>query len=213
MAYTPITTMFNTQYNTPFSTTVLSPLTPISVTPVRSVSPLSPLSYSVGTIPTITQSVVANTNPLTVVTPIGPILTTLRQPYVVEIDTGMDNNYYVQRDVTRYLLFKTLDNWIFNDFPSVLKYLVIDKDKVRIVKNDAEKERNEISKNSSKENEMKVDWIENNILGETEMKDILKRIMIELGLKYYELPHRESLVMEVVEKYLKKKLRNRVEGQ
>jgi hypothetical protein len=124
----------------------------------------------------------------------------------------MDNNYYVQRDITRYLLYKTLDKWIFNEFPSILKYLVVEKDTVRVVKNEAEKEKNEISKNSSKENEMKADWIEENILGEDEMKDILRRIMIELGIKFYELPHRESLVMDVVEKYLKKKLRNKMEA-
>ena len=206
MAYTPITTMFNTPFS---STTVFSPLTPLTIRPV---SPLSPLSFSVGPIPTITQSVVTSTNPLTVVTPIGPIITAVRPSYVVDIDTGMDNNYYVQRDITRYLLYKTLDKWIFNEFPSILKYLVVEKDTVRVVKNEAEKEKNEISKNSSKENEMKADWIEENILGEDEMKDILRRIMIELGIKFYELPHRESLVMDVVEKYLKKKLRNKMEA-
>jgi hypothetical protein len=206
MAYTPITTMFDTPFS---STTVLSPLTPLTITPV---SPLSPLSVSIRSIPTITQSVVTSTNPLTIVTPIGPVLHT-RPSYLVDIDTGMDDNYYVQRDVTKYLLYKTLDKWIFNEFPSVLKYLVVDKDSIKLVKNEAEKEKNEISKNTAKENEMKSDWIEENILGETEMKDILKRIMNELGLKWYELPHRESLVRDVVEKYIKKKLRNKMEGQ
>ncbi len=214
MAYTPITTMFNSPLST--STTILSPLTPVTIRPV---SPLSPLSVSIPSplspfspISTITQSVITNNNPLTVVTPIGPIVTAVRPSYIVDIDTGMDDNYYVQRDVTKYLLYKTLDKWIFNEFPSVLKYLVVEKDSVRVVKNEAEKEKNELSKNSSKENEMKADWIEEHILGEEEMKEVLKRIMIELGIKFYELPHRESLVMEVVEKYLKKKLRNKMES-
>lgn len=211
MAYTPITTMFNSPLST--STTVLSPLTPFSVRPV---SPLSPLSVSLPTplspFSTITQSVVTNTNPLRIVTPIGPVITTIRPSYIVDIDTGMENNYYVQRDITRYLLYKTLDKWIFDEFPSVLKYLVVEKDSVRVVKNEAEKEKNDFSKDSSKENEMKADWIEHHILGEDEMKEILRRIMIELGIKFYELPHREALVIEVVEKYLKKKLRNKMES-
>jgi len=219
MAYAPITTMFNSPLST--STTILSPLTPYTVRPV---SPLSPLSVSLPSplsplstlstfspISTITQSIVTNNNPLTVVTPVGPVITTLRPSYIVDIDTGMDNNYYVQRDVTKYLLYKTLDKWIFDEFPSVLKYLVVEKDSVRVVKNEAEKEKNDLSKNSSKENEMKSDWIEQHILGEDEMKEVLRRIMIELGIKFYELPHREALVMEVVGKYLKKKLRNKME--
>lgn len=210
MAYTPITTMFNSPLSA--STTVFSPLTSFTVRPV---SPLSPLSVSLPTpyspISTVTQSVVTNTNPLTVVTPIGPVITTLRPSYVVDIDTGMDNNYYVQRDITKYLLYKTLDKWIFNEFPSVLKYLVVENNTVKLVKNEAEKDKNDISKNTAKENELKVDWIEENILGEEEMKEVLKKIMYELGIKFYDLPHRESLVMEVVEKYIKKKLRNKIE--
>lgn len=219
MAYTPITTMFNspinTLFNSPFSTstTILSPLTPYSVRPV---SPLSPLSVSIpnhfSPISTITQSIITNNNPLTVVTPIGPIINTIRPSYIVDIDTGMEDNYNVQRDITKYLLYKTLDKWIFNEFPSVLKYLVVEKDSIRIVKNETEKENNDISKNSSAENEMKVDWIENNIFGEEEMKGVLKRIIIELGIKFYDLPHRENIVMEVVEKYLKKKLRKHMES-
>lgn len=211
MTYTPLTTLFNSPLST--STTILSPLTPFTVRPV---SPLSPLSVSLPTpfspISTITQSVITNNNPLTVVTPVGPVITTLRPSYIVDIDTGMEDNYYVQRDITRYLLYKTLDKWIFDEFPSILKYLVVEKDSVRVVKNEAEKEKNDLSKNSSKENEMKADWIERHILGEDEMKEVLKRIMNELGIKFYELPHREGLVMEVVEKYLKKKLRNKIES-
>ncbi len=208
MAYTPITTMFNSPLST-VSTTILSPLTPYTVRPV---SPLSPLSVSVP-ISTISQSVITNNDPLTVVTPIGPIFNTIRPSYIVDIDTGMDNNYHVQRDITRYILFKTLDKWIYDEFPSVLKYLVVENNTVKVVKSEAEKEKNDISKNTSKENELKADWIEQNILGEDEMRDVLKRIMLELGLKLYELPHRESLVMDVIEKYLKKKLRNKMESK
>ena len=105
MAYTPITTMFNSPYSN-VSTTVLSPLTPYTIKPV---SPLSPLSVSIplspiSTMSTISQSVITNNNPLTVVTPIGPIVTAIKPSYVVDIDTGMEDNYYVQRDITQYLL-------------------------------------------------------------------------------------------------------------
>ena len=203
MAYTPVSTMFNTPYST---TTVLSPLTPLSVTPLSPASPVLTFSSAVS------QSVIVKNDPLTIVTPIGPQLITTRPKYIVDIDTGMEDNYIVQKDVTKYLLYKTLDKWIFTEFPSVLKYLVVDNKKVRVVKSEAEKEKNEISKDSEEDSEAKSDWIEENILDESAMRSILIRIMKELGLKWYELPHRESLVMDVVEKYIKKKLRNKLEG-
>jgi len=202
MAYTPISTMFNTPYST---TTVLSPLTPLSVTPLSPASPV--LTFN-----SVSQSVIVKDNPLTIVTPIGPQIMTTRPTYVVDIDTGMNDNYIVQKDVTKYLQYKTLDKWIFTEFPSVLKYLVVDGKKVRVVKSESEKEKNEVSKDSEDDLEEKADWIEENILTESAMREILIRIMRELGLKWYELPHRESLVMDVVEKYIKKKLRNKMEG-
>lgn len=218
MAYTPVSTMFNTPYG---SATVLSPLTPLSVSPVspvstirtfspvtttiRSISPLSPLS-------TISQSVVVSTNPLTIVSPLVPRVLITKPSYVVDIDTGMDDNYIVQKDVTKYLMYKALDKWLFKEFPSVLKYLIVDKDNVRVVKNESEKDKNEISKDSKSVNEKKADWIEENILTEFSMRDVLIRIMRELGLKWYELPHREDIVCSVVEKYIKKKLKSKMES-
>ncbi len=36
--------------------------------------------------------------------------------------------------------------------------------------------------------------------------------MRELGLKWFELPHRESLVKDVLKRYLKNKLKKMVQG-
>ena len=196
MAYTPISTMFNTPYST---TSVLSPLTPLTITQ-------SPIS-------TVTQSVLYNNNPLTIVTPIGPRIIPTRPTYVIDIDPGMNDNYIVQRDVTKYFQLKTLDKWLFTEFPNVLKYLVSEKNGIRVVKNEDEKDKNSTSKDSVEVLEEKADWIEDHILTESAMKEILMRIMRELGIKFYDLPHRESLVIDVIEKYLKKKLRKRMEDK
>ena len=197
MAYTPISTMFNTPFS---STTVLSPLTPVTL------SPLPPITTAV------TQSVIVNNDPLTVVTPIGPVLYNVGGPrYLVDIDTGINDNYIVQRDVTRGIMYKVLDKWLYDDFPNILKYLVVEKDTVRLVKSEQEKENNKVSSNTVSELEAKSDYIGDNILTESAMREILVRIMRETGLRWYELPHREQLLKDVVEKYLKKKLRKHLE--
>lgn len=191
--YQPISTMFNTLSN---STTILSPLTPLTITQ-------SPLS-------TVTPSVIVNTDPLTVVTPIGTPLLYRRPGFMVDIDTGVNDSYIVQRDVTKYLRYKTLDKWLYSEFPSVLKYLVVDKDNVRLVKNESERDNNKVSSNSVSELEAKSDYIGENILTEEAMREVLIRIMRELGIKWYDLPHREDLVMDVVEKYIEKKLKKKL---
>jgi hypothetical protein len=198
MAYTPISTMFNTPFS---STTVLSPLTPLTL------SPAPPI------VTAVSQSVVVNNDPLTVVTPIGPVLYNVGGPrYLVDVDTGINDNYIVQRDITRALMYKTLDKWIYDDFPNVLKYLVVEKSgDVRLVKSEQEKDNNKVSNDSVKDLEAKSDYIGDNILTEEAMREILIRIMRETGLRWYELPHREQLLKDIVEKYLKKKLRKHLD--
>ena len=191
--YQPISTMFNTLSN---STTILSPLTPLTITQ-------SPLS-------TVTPSVIVNTDPLTVLSPIRTPLLYRRPGFMIDIDTGVNDSYVVQRDVTKYLRYKTLDKWLYSEFPSVLKYLVVDKDNVRLVKNESERDNNKVSSNSVSELEAKSDYIGENILTEEAMREVLIRIMRELGIKWYDLPHREDLVMDVVEKYIEKKLKKKL---
>lgn len=223
MAYTPISTMFNTPYST---TTVLSPLTPLSVTPVsplsplnalntvNTLSPLSPLSplSTISMASAVSQTVVVNDNPLTVVTPIGPQIITTRPSYVVDINTGMEDNYVVQRDVTRYFMFKALDKWLFEEWNYLFKFLIADKNGVRLVKSEDEREKNDIKKDSDELLEQKADYIEEHVLTEEATKEVLKRIMRELGIPFYSLPHREALVMDVLEKFMKKKLKKRMEN-
>jgi hypothetical protein len=196
---------------TPLTTTVsmvspLSPLTPLTIsqTPISSItqSVLSPLS----------PSVITNYDPLTVVTPVGtPLLYTRPGGYYLDIDTGINDNYIVQRDVTKFLRYKTLDKWVYTEFPNLLKYLIVEKDKVRIVKSESERDNNKVSKDSIDELSEKSEFIEKNILTEEAMREILIRIMRETGIKWYDLPYREQLVMDVIEKYIEKKLKKMME--
>ena len=199
MTYTPISTMFDTPYS---SATVLSPLTPISL------SPIFPITTAV------TQSVILNNDPFTIVTPIGPVLynNVIRPRYLVDIDTGINDNYIVQRDITRAIMYKALDKWLYDDFSHVLKYLIVEKNGVvRVVKNEQEKENNKISSNSVDDLEAKSDYIGDKILTESSVREILIRIMRETRLKWYELPHHDQLLKDVIKKYLKKKLRKYLE--
>ena len=72
-------------------------------------------------------------------------------------------------------------------------------------------EDNKVSKNSVSELEDKSDYISENILTESAMREILLKIMYQLGIKWYDLPYHEELVKEVIEKYIKKKLKKHLE--
>jgi hypothetical protein len=217
----------------------LSPLTDISypaITGLRTytttISPtppnlsLTPTSLTVKT--TVSPGISLNTiSPLTTYTPIsnsivgfggigtGPVTLLGVKPasFYVDIDTGLNDSYVVQQDVTKYFKFKTLDKWLFTDFSSVLKFLVNKDGKVSLIKKIDDRDSNDVSKDSSKALEAKADYIEEHILSESKMRAILIRIMRELGIKWFELPHRESLVKDILHKYLKTKLKKMVLGE
>ena len=196
-------------------TTTISPNTPNLA--------LTPTSLSVKTV--VSPPFTTSLNTLSPFTPMSAVSTTLlnvnpnaismlavKPTVYVDIDTGLNDSYVVQKDVTKYFMYKTLDKWIYNDFPSVLKYLVYKDGKVSLIKKLADKENNEVSKDSEKALEAKADYIEEHILDESRTREILIRIMRELGLKWFERPYREGLVKEVMERFLKKKLKKMVSG-
>jgi len=189
---------------------------------------LTPDSISMGSLNTLSSSgvgVVIKTNPLTILTPTTPttpyanyaLLATkpsfiLKPTFVVDIDSGLNDSYVVQKDVTLYFMNITLEKWIFGSLSSVLEFLVSKNGKIQLVKNMKERDSNNIDKDSTSVLEAKADWLKDHILYESKTRAILVKIMRELGLKWFELPHRESLVKDVMKRYLKNKLKKMVEG-
>jgi hypothetical protein len=192
---------------TPLNLSTLSDISYPVVPTYTTYTPLSPLSP-------LSPSYVTSTNPLTVITPLTPQYTTLaiRPTVYFDYDTGLNDSYVVQKDVTKYFQFKTLDKWLFTEFPSVLKYLVATNNKVSLIKKLDDKDSNDISKDSESALEAKANYIEENVLTEMAMRSVLIRIMRETGLKWFELPYKEGLIKEVIERYLKKKLQKLVTG-
>jgi hypothetical protein len=169
------------------------------LSPTLSLSTLSPSNVILSP---YSPSYMTKTNPPTFITPLGP--TIIRQP--MNIDSGVDN-YVVQKDITKGIMYKILDKWLYTEFSSVLKYLKVENDRVKIVKSKKEAEDNRISSDSSNDLIKKSDYIHENILTEHKTRQILMRIIRELDVKWYELPYREGILIDVFGKYLKKKLK------
>uniref|UniRef100_A0A6C0EBV2 Uncharacterized protein n=1 Tax=viral metagenome TaxID=1070528 RepID=A0A6C0EBV2_9ZZZZ len=128
----------------------------------------------------------------------------------VDVDTGLNDNYMIQKDVTEYIRYKTLDKWLYDDMKYLLKYLVVDDGKVRVVRSSKEKDDNKISSDSTSDLEKKSDYIGENILTKDKTRDVLIRILRQFNVKWFDLPHKESLVRDMIERYLKHKLKKQL---
>jgi hypothetical protein len=126
----------------------------------------------------------------------------------VEIDSGLNDNYLAQKQVTEWLLFRMLDKWLYNDdMCHILKYLKVSGGKVSVIENANEYKSNKICSDSIEDVEKKADFLEANYLDMHTMRKLLMKLVTQLGYKWYDLLEKESLVVDVVGKYLRKKLK------
>lgn len=182
----------------------LAPPLPV-VRPI--LSPISPV------ISTITSPVITPVSKISV----GPYSTTITTTnvltpplYTYEIDTGLNDNYLAQKQMVDHMLYLVLDKWLFKDLCHVLKYLKVVNGRVEYISNLDDYDKNKICSDSVEDVNLKADFIEEHILGKDEMRKLLKRIIEELNYKWYELPLRETVVMDTVERYLKKHLKEAI---
>ena len=156
----------------------------------NSLSTLSSVSIPITLSPTLTTYSQAQNNilpvysptysnltltPTQVVTPLGSRLSVLalKPTLYVDMDTGLNDSYVVQKDVTKYFMYKALDKWLYYDYKSALRYLVYKNGKVELVKKVDDKEDTDVSKESTDALEAKSDYIGDHVLTEMKTKLIL----------------------------------------
>ena len=132
-------------------------------------------------------------------------VTTILNP--IEIDSGLDQNPMAQTDVRNDLHYRFLDKWIYHDYNKILKYLKVEGDKVRVVKTEEERQKNDITNDDANINMKKVDFIEDIILTKAVTRKILTKIVTKTGLKWYDLPHYKNIVKDAMARYVTKKLK------
>jgi hypothetical protein len=130
-------------------------------------------------------------------------------PYMVQpsYDTGMNDNFFAQKQMTKYIQMKILDKYLYDDLSYILKYMKVSDGVVKVVKNKEEANSNDVSADTRQTIELKADYLEKNMLDMDKMRRLLTKIVSELGYKWYNLSRYEGVICEVVGKYLKNKLK------
>lgn len=102
-----------------------------------------------------------------------------------------------------------LNEVMYDEYQILLKYMKVEGGKIRIVKDKAERDSNDISKDSSHVNELKSDFIEDNILTEKVMERILTKFVENNKTKWYRLsePNCVPVVNQVIARYVKERLK------
>lgn len=180
---------------TPYSTTISTPniYSPFNLSPFN-LSPVEPI---------ITNLV----SPTYVVPTVTPF-------YQLEIDTGLNDNPFAQKQMVDYIMAKIYNDWIYSkDMCYLLKYLVVRNDKAYPVSKIEDFKDNKICDDTEKDVDTKIDYIEEHILSKNDLKKLLKRMIDELGYKWYEFPQKLSVIEDAVEKHIRHELKSRIGSQ
>lgn len=190
--------LFSQNYISPYVSPVVSPVMSPIVNHIVNSAVVSPVSQ-INVTPYSTQITTAN------------IFTPLAYNLSLDVDTGLNSSYIAQKDITEYLWYRVLDKWLYEEeLCYLLKYLKIKNNVVSPISSENDYKDNKICDDSVEDIEKKTDYIQEHILTKKNMKKLLQRILNELNYKWYELTNKEHLVVEVVERYLKTQLKERV---
>ena len=124
---------------------------------------------------------------------------------VVEYD-NLNNDPTLIKKVTKYFFEKTMNSWLYSDFEDLLLYLVVDKDKVKVISNKKELEKNKRD-NKMKTIEMKINFIADNIMTKYDMKSFLKKYSLKSGLDLWKLKENKTYVKKSLYKKIESKLK------
>ncbi len=119
-------------------------------------------------------------------------------------DSGIGDNSLSQNEITEDQRYRFLDNHLYKDYDNILKMLKVSDGHVSVLSKD-KAESNDISKDSEDVLIKKSDYI-GNILTIGKAYKVLLNLCYKYNMKFYDLPHNESLCMKAFAKYVIDKL-------
>ncbi len=116
-----------------------------------------------------------------------------------------------ERMVKHFYLYKTMGDWIYDELVDLLNYFYIGKDKkVHLIKSLDDYDETNIESDTEEMIEKKIDYLRANIFEKKHMKHILRDLVRERRINWYDLPKNEKKVRRAVKRFLQKRLQKMV---
>lgn len=125
---------------------------------------------------------------------------------------NLNNDPRVHQQVSKYFLYKTLDDWLYDDLLDLLNYLIIEGKNIRLLKNLDEYKSDRVDSDTLKTIELKADWIHRHILTIDKVKHLLKKYVEETNTNWYDLYKNNYFVKDAIKQYIKRKLRQSIKN-
>jgi hypothetical protein len=117
----------------------------------------------------------------------------------------------VQKVITKYFYYKIIDKWLYNELLQLLAYLEIDDGKVSLIKNLSDYNVGKLARDTDRDIEKKIGYMEDILITKDMVKHVLKKIIRENNLNWYDLYKKESDVIKVFKDYISDKLEDAID--
>jgi hypothetical protein len=163
----------------------------------------------------------------------GPVITPLQEVKLPVISTNIFTPYYynmplprhldlnfdksVRDQMAKYYFYRTIDDWLLepNKLGYLLSYLKVSGDKAEVVKDLKHFDVDAYMKDTQRNAEIKVEYIEDHVLSQHSVHKVLKEYIMKENANWYDLQksvHKDH-VMSAIGKYLQNKLRRMIKGE
>ena len=123
-------------------------------------------------------------NPLYPISPISPISPIIPySPLSIRSITNPDDDPEMRKSVVRYYYDKIKDYYLPERFSVLLKYIIVENGKPRLVKSNSEYENNKVDKDIP----LRVKFILDYYFGKSELELVIAKTVNKHGLRWYEL--------------------------
>lgn len=145
--------------------------------------------------------------------------TTILPPLTISLDYSkplisfyetIDDNLSVREKMVNYYFDVIRDKWLLDELNDILNYFVYRDGKVGLIKNLSEYHPNNIAKDSNKNAEEKVKYIEKHIMDKYDLTKLLSNFTKETGSKWVNLPKNEFFLRIAVKEHLIHKIKKQI---
>ena len=121
----------------------------------------------------------------------------------------LDKDPQVHRTLKKYYYYKLLDKWMYGDLKSLLAYVILDRDKPRLINSLSDLNQNSV--NNSKEDDLtlRINFLES-LISTDLIKTVLERIVHKYGIHWYHLNKNEDIIKKKLEIAVKELLESKI---
>jgi hypothetical protein len=120
-----------------------------------------------------------------------------------KFNQNLNTSKQVQKTISKFIYYKLVDEWLYTKLFPILAFVKIVDNVPQLIKSMKEYDINNLSSQTDREIELRVEYLEKNVITKKLVFKVLKRIVKKMCLNWYELDKHTQTIQRVFLEYFK----------